>query len=66
MPSRINLEILKLLLDAGADVNAVNQDGETALSLSRRPDLGLALLQAGASPWLPSGEVHPSIRTDCI
>jgi ankyrin repeat protein len=62
----ISPQMLRELVAAGADVNAVNQDGETALSLSRRPELADALLQEGASPWLPSGEVHPTIKADCV
>jgi len=46
-------EVVAALLHAGADVNAVNDDGRTALHLaagSDRPDIVRVLLRAGADP----------------
>jgi len=55
---RGNLEIVKLLLDRGAKVNATNRDGNTPLLLSAfmcRTDVVKYLLENGASPSKKNG-----------
>ena len=51
-PKHIGQEIVSLLIDAGADVNARTQGGDTALMYAARanlePDTCLVLLEAGA------------------
>jgi ankyrin repeat protein len=52
-------DVIRLLIEAGADVLAVDDEGATALSIARANDhaeAAAALLAAGAEPALPS---HP-------
>lgn len=43
-----NLDILEILLRSGAQVNATNSLGETALHVAKNPEIANALLAAGA------------------
>jgi hypothetical protein len=45
-----NLEVVQALLAKGADVNAKEPDGTTALTLARSAEVRAALVQAGAKP----------------
>lgn len=65
-----HLRAMRLLLDAGADVNARNEEGDTALSYAaesfdmdprRRPDAAQMLLDAGASLDLLSPEARRKV-----
>ena len=56
---RDRVEIIKMLVKAGANVNAVGEPGGTALGLaahSALPDVVQTLLDAGADPDLPVGD----------
>ncbi|BCS92346.1 tetratricopeptide repeat protein [Metallosphaera javensis (ex Sakai et al. 2022)] len=59
-------EMVRLLLDAGADVNAVNNEGHTPLYyaiLSCNQGIGKLLLDRGADPGLAGA--GPELKGDC-
>ena len=56
---------MTILLEAGADVNAVNNDGKTALLIAikqKREDFMKLLLQSGADPVKRDGHYTPLIK----
>lgn len=53
---RGNLDIVTMLLEAGAALDAYNSNGRTALTLAVADgflDIGIELLERGADPWIP-------------
>lgn len=60
---------LQLLLKAGADVNAVDAAGRTALRFCENPAASLVLLQHGASATVPDADgvtpLHTALRLWC-
>jgi ankyrin repeat protein len=53
--------IARYLLKAGANVNAQNKSGKTALMESWNAELTRVLLQAGADPWLVDKQGHSAL-----
>jgi ankyrin repeat protein len=43
-----HIEIVKLLLEKGADIDAINNYGKTALMLTLCPEIKKILIEAGA------------------
>lgn len=66
LPFRWRIELSMMLISGGADINAVNTKGQTALSLAAAgfdPTLALFLLDAGADPRV--GNTLEYARENC-